>query len=131
VQSRAIQNMYSPGSVFKPFIAYGALSGNLVDPEMRIFCPGHATFYGREFHCHKKGGHGWVNLRDAIKMSCDVYFYNLGKRLEIDRISEIAGSFGFGSPTGLDLSYEKSGLVPSEEWARVKRGARWYPSETI
>ena len=131
LQNRAIQNMYSPGSVFKPFIAYGALAQSLVDPEMRVFCPGHAAFYGREFHCHKKGGHGWVNLRDAIKMSCDVYFYTLGQRLGIDRISEIATSFGFGQPTGVDLSSEKSGLVPSEEWARSKRGSRWYPSETI
>ena len=64
-------------------------------------------------------------------MSCDVYFYNLGRRLGIDRISEIATSFGFGQPTGVDLSFEKSGLVPSEEWATNRRGARWYPSETI
>ncbi|HEY3204931.1 MAG TPA: penicillin-binding protein 2 [Thermoanaerobaculia bacterium] len=131
LQNRAIQNMYSPGSAFKPFLAYGALAKGLVDPNMRIFCPGHATFYGREFHCHKKGGHGWVSLRDAIKVSCDVYFYNLGKKLGIDHISEIAGSFGFGSPTGVDLAFEKSGLVPSEEWARARRGSRWYPSETI
>jgi penicillin-binding protein 2 len=131
LQNRAIQNMYSPGSVIKPFLAYGALAHGLVDPEARIFCPGHANFYGREFHCHKKGGHGWVNLRDAIKMSCDVYFYNLGFRLGVDRIHEILTSFGFGGPTGVDLSFEKSGLVPSEEWARARRGARWYPSETI
>jgi penicillin-binding protein 2 len=131
LQNRAIQNMYSPGSVFKPFIAYGALAENLVDPSMKVFCPGYATFYGREFHCHKKGGHGWVNLRDAIKESCDVYFYTLGQKLGIDRISEIATSFGFGQPTGIDLGSEKAGLVPSEEWARTKRGARWYPSETI
>jgi len=131
LQNRAIQNMYSPGSVVKPFLAYGALARGLVDPEAKIFCPGHATFYGREFHCHKKGGHGLVNLRDAIKESCDVYFYNLGQKLGVDRIHEILTSFGFGSPTGVDLSFEKAGLVPSEEWAREKRGARWYPSETI
>jgi penicillin-binding protein 2 len=131
LQNRAIQNMYSPGSVFKPFLAYGALARDLVDPSQRVFCPGHAAFYGRDFRCHKKGGHGWVNLRDAIKVSCDVYFYHLGQRLGIDRISEIATSFGFGRPTGIDLGSEKAGLVPSEEWARVKRGARWYPSETI
>jgi penicillin-binding protein 2 len=131
LQNRAIQNMYSPGSVFKPFVAYGALAGNLVDPNMRVFCPGYATFYGRQFHCHKKGGHGWVNLRDAIKVSCDVYFYTLGQRLGVDRIAEIATSFGFGQPTGIDFGSDKAGLVPSEEWARVKRGARWYPSETI
>jgi penicillin-binding protein 2 len=131
LQNRAIQNMFSPGSVFKPFLAYGALALGLVDPEMRIFCPGHALFYGREFRCHLRGGHGWVNLRQAIKASCDVYFYNLGQRLGIDRIAEIATSFGFGQPTGIDLAFEKSGLVPSEEWAREKRRSRWYPSETI
>ncbi len=131
LQNRAIQNMYSPGSVFKLFLAYGALAQGLVDPAARMFCPGHAPFYGREFRCHKRGGHGWVDLRDAIKVSCDIYFYNLGRRLGIDRISEIATAFGFGRPTGVDIGFEKSGLVPSEEWARTKRGARWYPSETI
>ena len=131
LQNRAIQNAFSPGSVFKIFLAYGALARGLVDPEQQIFCPGHATFYGRTFRCHKKEGHGWVNLRNAIKLSCDVYFYNLGKRLGIDRIAEIAGGFGFGTPTGVDLPYEKAGLVPSEQWARDKRHARWYPSETI
>ncbi len=131
LQNRAIQNAFSPGSVFKIFLAYGALAKGLVDPDQKVFCPGYATFYGRTFHCHKKEGHGWVNLRDAIKMSCDVYFYNLGRRLGIDRIAEISRSFGFGQPTGVDLPFEKAGLVPSEEWAREKRHARWYPSETI
>jgi penicillin-binding protein 2 len=131
LQNRAIQNAFSPGSTFKVFLAYGALAGGLVDPEQTVFCPGYASYYGRTFHCHKKGGHGTVNLRNAIKMSCDVYFFNLGRRLGIDRISEIAKSFGFGTPTGVDLPYEKSGLVPSEQWAIEKRKARWYPSETI
>ena len=131
LQNRSTQNMYSPGSVFKPFLAYGALALGLVDPQARVFCPGHAAYYGREFRCHKRGGHGWVDLRDAIKVSCDVYFYALGRRLGIDRISEIATAFGFGRTTGVDIGFEKSGLVPSEEWARTKRGARWYPSETI
>lgn len=131
LQNRALQSAFSPGSVFKPFIAYGALARGLVDPDAVVFCPGHAVFYGRTFRCHRKGGHGWVNLRNAIKVSCDVYFYNLGRRLGIDRIAEIARGFGFGQPTGVDLSSEKGGLVPSEEWARTKRRARWYPSETI
>ena len=90
LQNRAIQNAFSPGSVFKVFLAYGALAGGLVDPDTRVFCPGYATFYGRTFRCHKKEGHGWVNLRDAIKVSCDVYFYDLGRRLGIDRIAEIS-----------------------------------------
>ena len=131
LQNRSIQNAFSPGSVFKIFLAYGALAKGMVDPEAQVYCPGHATFYGRTFHCHRKEGHGWVNLRNAIKMSCDVYFYNLGRRLGIDGIAEISRSFGFGQPTGVDLPFEKSGLVPSEEWALSKRHARWYPSETI
>ena len=100
-------------------------------PSARIFCPGYATYYGRQFRCHLRGGHGWVDLRRAIQVSCDVYFYDLGRRLGIDRIAEFATAFGFGKPTGVDLAFEKSGLVPSEEWARVKRGSRWYPGETI
>jgi penicillin-binding protein 2 len=131
LQNRAIQNTYSPGSVFKVFLAYGALAGGEVDPNARVFCPGYAVFYGRAFRCHRRGGHGWVDLRNAIKVSCDVYFYNLGRRLGVDRIAEIARAFGFGEASGLDLSHEKPGLVPSEEWARTKRRARWYPSETI
>ncbi|MGH9315567.1 MAG: penicillin-binding protein 2 [Thermoanaerobaculia bacterium] len=131
LENRAIQNTFSPGSVFKIFLAYGALARGLVDPSERVFCPGHAEFYGRTFQCHSKEGHGWVNLRNAIKVSCDIYFYNLGKRLGIDRISEIASSFGFGDPTGVDMPYEKEGLVPTEQWALHKRRARWYPSETI
>jgi penicillin-binding protein 2 len=131
LQNRAIQNTYSPGSVFKIFLAYGAAARGWVDPDARVFCRGHAVFYGRTFRCHRKGGHGWVNLRNAIKLSCDVYFYNLGRRLGVDRIAEIARAFGFGEPTGVDLAHEKPGLVPSEEWARTKRAARWYPSETI
>lgn len=131
LQNRAIQNTYSPGSVFKVFLAYGALASGEVDPDAQVFCPGHAVYYGRAFRCHRRGGHGWVNLRDAIKVSCDVYFYALGRRLGVDGIARIAREFGFGEPTGLDLAHEKPGLVPSEEWARTKRKARWYPSETI
>ena len=131
LQNRAIQNQFSPGSVFKVFEAYGALAKGLVNPDEKVFCPGYATYYGRTFQCHNKKGHGWVALRDAIKVSCDVYFYNLGHRLGVDRIAEIARGFGMGEITGVDLAYEKSGNVPSEEWARTKRGARWYPSETI
>ena len=129
--NRAIQNTFSPGSTIKPFLAYGALAAGLVDPQARVFCPGYVDFYGRTFHCHMKQGHGWVNLRDAIKVSCDVYFYTLGRRLGIERIAEIARGFGLGEPTGIDLQFEKGGLVPSEEWALAKRRARWYPSETI
>ena len=131
LQNRAIQNVYSPGSVFKVFLAEAGLAGGYVTPETKVFCPGYATFYGRTFRCHKKEGHGWVNLHDAIRGSCDVYFYTLGRRMGIDKIAETSRLFGFGEPTGLDLPNEKGGLVPSEEWSRKVRKAHWYPSETI
>jgi len=131
LQNRAIQNVYSPGSVFKIFLAEAGLAGGYVTPDTKVYCPGYATFYGRTFRCHKKGGHGWVDLHDAIRGSCDVYFYTLGRRMGIEKISETARLFGFGEPTGLDLPSEKSGLVPSEEWSRKVRKAHWYPSETI
>ena len=90
------------------------------------------TFYGREFHCHKKGGHGWVNLRDAIKMSCDVYFYNLGQKLGIDRINEILTSFGFGAADRRRPLRSRSRASCRRRSGRAsQRGARWYPSETI
>jgi penicillin-binding protein 2 len=131
LQNRAIQNVYSPGSVFKIFLAEAGLAGGYVNPDTRVFCPGSATFYGRTFHCHKKEGHGWMNLREAIKQSCDVYFYTLGKRMGIEKIAQAARSFGFGEATGIDLPNEKNGLVPSEEWSLRVRRAHWYPSETI
>ncbi|MGH9442307.1 MAG: penicillin-binding protein 2 [Thermoanaerobaculia bacterium] len=131
LQNRAIQNVYSPGSVFKVFLAEAGLAGGYITPDTKVFCPGYATFYGRTFRCHKKEGHGWVNLREAIRGSCDVYFYTLGRRMGIDKISEAGRLFGFGELTGLDLPNEKSGLVPSEEWSRQVRKAHWYPSETI
>lgn len=131
LQNRAIQNVYSPGSAFKVFLAVEGLAGGYITPETKVFCPGYATFYGRAFRCHKKEGHGWVDLHDAIRGSCDVYFYTLGKKMGIEKIAEIARRFGFGEPTGVDLPDEKSGLVPSEEWSEKIRKAHWYPSETI
>jgi len=131
LQNRAIQNVYSPGSVIKVFLAEAGLAGGYVTPDTKVFCPGYATFYGRTFRCHKKEGHGWVDLHDAIRGSCDVYFYTLGRKMGIEKIAETARLFGFGEPTGLDLPNEKSGLVPSEEWSRKVRKAHWYPSETI
>lgn len=131
LQNRAIQNVYSPGSVFKLFLAEAGLAGGYITKDTRVFCPGSAVFYGRSFRCHKPEGHGWVNLHDALRGSCDVYFYTLGKRMGIERIAEAARAFGFGEPTGLDLPGEKAGLVPSEEWSEKVRRTHWYPSETI
>lgn len=128
LNNRVLQNVYSPGSAFKPFVAYAILTHG-IRPDERVFCPGAATFYGRSFRCH--GTHGSVDLSTALQVSCDVYFYTMGKRLGIEEIAKTANLFGFGRPTGIDLAYEKTGTVPSPEWSLKVRKHPWYLGETI
>ncbi|HVS02140.1 MAG TPA: penicillin-binding protein 2 [Thermoanaerobaculia bacterium] len=131
LQNRAIQNAHSPGSTFKMFTAIAALEEGIASPGTRVFCGGSAVFYGRSFRCWKRAGHGSVDLHQALKQSCDVYFYTIGQRLGIDRIGAYAKKFGFGRLTGVDLAGEKQGLVPSQEWSQSVRKHPWYPGETI
>ena len=131
LQNRAIQGRYSPGSTFKLVVATAALEEGLITPDYRVFCPGGATFYGRYFKCHLKGGHGSVDLRHAIEKSCNVYFYTLGNMLGVDRIHDWAERLGLHGKTGIDLPNEQDSLVPSSEWKKQKTGERWYPGETI
>jgi len=131
--NRAIQAQLAPGSVFKIVMATAMLETKSPPETMRAYCPGYATFYGRTFKCHVfgKGGHGDVDLHKAIVQSCDVYFYNVGKQLGIDRISFYANALGLGHRTGVDLPSEETGLVPSEEWAQRVYHRKWYAGETI
>ena len=131
LQNRSVQNALSPGSTFKIVMALAGLSEHVVTPETRFFCPGSAVFYNRRFRCWKPQGHGSVDVRLALKYSCDVYFYNVGQRLGIERIAKYARLFGFGAETGVDVPGEKAGLVPDEEWSRRVRKHKWYPGETI
>lgn len=131
LQDRALQGTYSPGSVFKIIMAVAGLSERVIDTRSSVYCPGSARIYNRRFRCWKRGGHGWVELRRAIKESCDVYFYQLGKQLGISRIAHYSRLFGFGRPTGVEISGEKPGLVPDAEWSLEFRGTPWYPGETI
>lgn len=128
LQNRAIQNVYAPGSVWKAFVAYAALT-NGIDASETTHCPGFATFYGRRFRCH--GVHGTVDLPTALQVSCDVWFYNAGRRLGVDVLAEAARTFGFGRPTGIDIAPEKTGNVPSTAWSQAARKHAWYPGETI
>ena len=127
LQNRSVQNALSPGSTFKIVMALAGLSEGVVSPETRFYCPGSAVFYNRRFRCWKPEGHGSVDVRLALKHSCDVYFYNVGQRLGIENIATYARKFGFGSLTGVDVPGEKEGLVPSEEWSRRVRKHKWYP----
>jgi penicillin-binding protein 2 len=131
LQNRALQGRYSPGSVFKIVMAVAALEEGLITPDFKVTCRGAATFYGRQFLCHKKGGHGTVDLYRAIEQSCNVYFYTLGSLLKIDTIHKWATALGLGVLTGIDLPHELAGLVPSSTWKLARTGERWYPGETI
>jgi penicillin-binding protein 2 len=131
--NRAIQAQLAPGSVFKIMMAAAMLESKIIPEDFSVYCNGMADFYGRAFRCHvwKKGGHGHVDLYKAIVQSCDIFFYNLGKRLGIDRIAYYAYQLGLGQKTGIDLPGEESGLVPSSEWKRRVLKQKWYAGETI
>ena len=126
-----LQGRYSPGSIFKIVVATAALEEGLVTPDHRITCGGGATFFGRYYKCHLKGGHGSVDMRHAIEKSCNVYFYTLGNMLGVDKIYKWAQKLGMAGKTGIDLPNEQESLVPNTEWKLKRTGERWYPGETI
>jgi penicillin-binding protein 2 len=131
LNDRAIQGRYSPGSTFKMAVALAALEEGIITPDFQVSCSGGATFYGRPFKCWKKGGHGSLNLRQAIEQSCDVYFYTVGNMVGVDKINKWATAIGLGVKSGIDLPNEVEGLVPSTEWKREKMHEKWYAGETI
>src|SRR5262249_31919961 len=131
LQNLAVQNKFSPGSTFKIIMTLAALQEKKITPSTTFICNGSQFIYNRNFHCWKPGGHGVVDLHRAIEQSCDVYFFNVGMRLDIDLIAKYATLFGLGSQTGIDLPNETRGLVPSREWKLKATGEKWYPGETI
>ncbi|WKZ57416.1 MAG: penicillin-binding protein 2 [Bdellovibrionota bacterium] len=135
LNNRAVQGVYPPGSVFKIFSALAAIDQKVISPQERITCRGGLPFGGRVFGCHKREGHGPVNLYDAIVQSCDVYFYVVGQRLGVDRIHDYAVRFGLGKQTGIKLVDEASGLMPSTAWKkkyyRDPANQKWHPGETL
>ncbi|MFN8060561.1 MAG: penicillin-binding protein 2 [Vicinamibacterales bacterium] len=128
--NRAIQGRYSPGSTFKIAVAVAALEEGVVTPDHKVFCAGGGIFHGRYHKCHLAGGHGWVDMRQAIEKSCNVYFYTVGNMVGIDKLHKWATALGLGERTGIDLPAEMEGLVPSSAWKLRVRGERWYPGET-
>jgi penicillin-binding protein 2 len=129
--NRVLQGRYSAGSTFKIVVAAAALEEELVTPDHKIHCAGGATFFGRYYRCHLAGGHGAVDMRQALEKSCNVYFYTLGNMLGVDRIYKWAQKLGLAGKTGIDLPNEQESLVPSTEWKMRRYGERWYPGETI
>lgn len=130
-QNRVIQSAFSPGSTFKVVMALAGLERGLIDSGTTVYCGGGTLLYGHFFRCWKAEGHGRVDLREAIRQSCNVYFYLLGQKLSINEIAQFSRRLGLGLPTGIDLVGEAVGVVPSERWKRETMGQPWYAGETI
>lgn len=128
---RVSQGLYPPGSIFKVILATGSLEEGIWDENKTIICNGSFKFGDRIFKCWKKNGHGTVNLKKAIKESCDVFFYNLGLQMGLNRIEKWGRVFEIDKTANIDLPYEKKGFVPSEEWSLKVRGVPWFAGETV
>jgi penicillin-binding protein 2 len=131
LENRVVRGLYSPGSTFKMVTAWAGLAEKAIKPDTRFTCKGEIELWGQVFRCWNRHGHGSVDLRRAIVESCDVYFYELGMRLGVDRIARYASLFGMGKPTGLGLPHELPGLIPTSAWKRRTYGDAWKDGETV
>ncbi|MDY6880478.1 MAG: penicillin-binding protein 2 [Thermodesulfobacteriota bacterium] len=131
LQNRALCGQYPPGSVFKIVVALAGLEEGVIDPEEEIFCSGIYSLGRQRYRCWKRYGHGAVNLHRSLAESCDVYFYNIGDRLGVDKISQYARLFGLGQSSGVELEQEKGGLMPTSAWKLKRFGVPWQRGETI
>ncbi len=129
--NKAISGLYPPGSTIKTLVALSALENKIINPSQRFKCTGKIELFGEKFHCWKKKGHGFMNLRSGIKRSCDVYFYEIARKLGVDRLSETAKKFGLGKKVLNNFAEERSGVVPSTDWKKKFIGQNWYLGETL
>ena len=125
MRDRSIQEHYAPGSTFKTISALAALEENIITPETEFECGGSLKVGRRTFHCWKKSGHGSVNVVGALRESCDVFFYQIAKKMDVDDLAKYAKGFGLGSRTGVSLPREISGLMPTKEWKKKRYGRPW------
>lgn len=128
--NKATGGQYSPGSTFKVAVALAALE-NGIQPDHTVFCSGHVELGDRRFHCWKRTGHGSMNMTSALSQSCDVWFYDVARRVGVDRIAEVSRRLGLGEKTGIELLGEKAGLIPTRQWKRDERGQPWHMGETL
>lgn len=131
LMNRVIQGQYAPGSVFKIVMAVAALEEGVITPATTFYCPGYLSIYNTVFRCMKPGGHGVVDIQKALTHSCNVFFYQVGVRLEIERIASYARKLGLGVPTGIDLPHEAPGLIPDSAWKLRTQKQPWYAGETV
>jgi len=130
LNNKAIAGTYAPGSTFKMIVALAAQEAG-IGPGHRVYCPGFMKLGRARFHCWKRQGHGWLNMHDGIKQSCDIYFYDLARRAGIDRISEMAMRLGLGAATGIELPGERAGVIPTRDWKLATIGEPWQGGETL
>ena len=131
LHNKGIQGQYPPGSVFKIISAIAGLETGVITPNTQLTCRGVYPYGNRDFRCWREEGHGTINLHRAIVESCDIFFYQLGLKVGVDAIAHYAEKFGLGSPTGIALPHEKSGIIPSTSWKKRRLGAPWYSGETL
>ena len=131
LQNKAVSGEYPPASTYKIITAIAGLEEGVIDAHTTFFCPGYLRFGDRVFRCWRKGGHGTVNVVRALAVSCDVFFYHTGQRLGVNRLARYAKACGLGSPTGIELSHESAGLIPSSEWKKKRFGVPWHKGETL
>ena len=129
--NKVVQATYPPGSTYKMVAALAGLATGVIDEDTVFYCPGHYRFGNRVYRCWKHSGHGPVNLLKAIGESCDVYFYQVGQRVGVDRLAEYANKLGLGHKTGVEMEYEKEGLAPTKAWKEKYRQGKWQDGETL
>ena len=130
--NKTLSGLYSPGSTIKPIVALSALENNVVDTKFKVKCTGKMELYGQTFHCWKEKGHGWVSLNNAMKQSCDTYFYEVARLLGVDRLKITAEKFGLGKKVlGDYFNNEKKGLFPNTKWKKNNLGKGWVLGETL
>jgi len=129
--NKAIAGQYPPGSTFKLVTSLAALESGIITPDMRVLCPGQMSLGNITFHCWKKGGHGSMDMISGLKNSCDVYFYEIARRIGFERIAEMGRRFGLGMPTSLDLPGERPGTIPDKAWKKAAMRQPWHPGETL
>ena len=130
--NKTLTGLYSPGSTFKPIVALSALENGIIDENFKVKCNGKIEMYGQTYHCWKKKGHGVVNLKSAMKQSCDTYFYEIARKLGVDRLKETSLKFGLGEKVlNKTFSNEKKGLIPDTKWKKDNLGKGWVIGETL
>ena len=130
--NKTLSGLYSPGSTFKPMVALSALENGIIDKNFKVNCTGKTEMYGQVYHCWKKKGHGVVNLKSAMKQSCDTYFYEIARKLGVDRLKKTSVKFGLGKKVlNKTFNNEKKGLIPDTKWKKEKLGKGWVIGETL